>query len=105
MVERSPDISCLDNCQIFLLGENIKTSNYITRAIIKLSGDISPFMLQLSRVIENCGYNAGSKAIAFRYQDMSTVITRDTITISGMRDEQTARVFLDWLREKIKSIS
>ncbi len=103
MDKPEPDTSFLDNYQIFLLGENIQTSNYITRAIIKLSGDISPFMTHLSRVIENCGYNPGSRALAFRYQDMSTVVIPDTITISGMRDKQSAALFLEWLKEMIKT--
>ena len=103
MDKHGPDLSFLDNYQIFLLGENIQVSNYITRAIIKLTGDITPYMPHLSRAIENCGYNAGSKALAFRYQNMSTVIIKDTITISGMRDKQSAAVFLEWLKEKIRT--
>jgi ArsR family metal-binding transcriptional regulator len=103
MDNREPDTSFLDDCRIFLVGENIETSNYITRTIIKLARDMSPFMPQLSRVIENCGYSPRSKTIAFRYHEMPVVVARETITINGMRDKETAKVFLDWLKEKIKN--
>jgi ArsR family metal-binding transcriptional regulator len=98
-----PDAPILENCDITFIGAGATQENYITRAIIKLSGDITPCLPHLSRVIENCGYSPDVKSIAFRFQNMPVVIRSDTITINNMADLETARGFLDWLKEKIKT--
>ncbi len=96
-----PDTSILDNAQIWLVGPQIQQENYVTRAIIELSGDIAPCLPHLSRVIENCGYRPDVETIAFRLWDMPVVIQSNTITINNLRDMKTAHRFLDWLKSKM----
>ncbi len=96
-----PDSSFLDNSQIWLVGPQIPQENYVTRAIIELSGDITPCLPHLSRVIENCGYRPDVQTIAFRVWDMPVVIQSNTITINNMRDMETAHRFLEWLKSKM----
>jgi ArsR family metal-binding transcriptional regulator len=97
------DTSVLDNCRISFVGAGITVGNYLTRAIFELSGDISPAMPHLSRVISNCGYTPGAKTIAFRVRDMPVVVRPDRITINNMRDLETAHEFLAWLKDKMES--
>jgi hypothetical protein len=75
----------------------------VTRAVIALSGDITPAMPHLNRVIEHCGYNPESKTLAFRWDGRPVVVRPDTITINDMRDVKTAQEFLNWLKEKLKT--
>ena len=102
MVEPGPDTSILDNCRITFIGAGAQIDNYLTRAVIELSGDISPAMPHLSRVIENCAFNPLVKTMAFRFQNMPVVVSSDTITINNMSDLAAAHRFLDWLKEKIR---
>jgi hypothetical protein len=98
------DVSFLDNCRISIVnGIDPRGESYLPRTIIELSGDISPAMPHLSRVIENCGYHPGVKTIAFRIWNMPVVILVDRITVNHMVDLEMAYKFLDWLKEKIKS--
>jgi hypothetical protein len=100
--ESRPDPSFLDECRISFIGAGALEGNCVSRAVITLSGDMTPAMLYLSRVIAHCGYNPGSKTMAFRWGGMPVVVQPDTITINDMRDMETARRFLDWLKEKLK---
>jgi ArsR family metal-binding transcriptional regulator len=93
--------SILDNCRITLVAPTVETENYITRVIIELNGDITPFLQHLSRVIENCGYRRDVKTIAFRLWDMPVVVHSNIITINNMRDLETVHQFLDWLKNKL----
>ena len=101
MVKNIPGASVLENCRISFVGAGARQENYVTRAIFKLSGDISPYMPHLSRVIENCGYNPNVKTLAFRVWGMPVVARPDTITVNNMADMKTARAFLDWLKSKM----
>lgn len=101
MKKGNPDISVLDNCLITFVGQQIPRENYITRTIIHISGDISPYMLHLSRVIKNCGYHPDAKTIAFRIWDMPVVIHSDNIVINNMRELEAAHKFIEWLKNKI----
>jgi hypothetical protein len=101
--ESRQDPSLLDEGRISFIGAGAPEGNYVSRAVIALSGDITPSMPYLSRVIAHCGYNPGSKTLAFRWEGMPVVVQPDTITINDMRDMKTARRFLDWLKEKLKT--
>jgi hypothetical protein len=101
MEKECPDTSVLDNCQITLVGQQMQQENYLTRTIIQISGDITPYMAHLSRVIKDCGYHPDGKTIAFRIWDMPVVIHSDYIVINNMRDLETAHKFLKWLKNKM----
>ncbi len=102
MAKEHLDISVLDNCRISFWAEGAKSDNYVTRAVFTLSGDITPAMPHLSRMIKDSSYNPGSKTLAFRVWDMPVVVKPDTITVNKMQDMATAHKFLDWLKDKIK---
>ncbi|MGD1119105.1 MAG: hypothetical protein ABR886_06415 [Dehalococcoidales bacterium] len=101
MVKNCPGASVLENCRISFVGAGAPVDNHVTRAIFELSGDISPYMPHLSRVIENCGYNPTEKTLAFPVRGMPVVVRPDTITVNNMADIKTARAFLDWLKNKM----
>jgi len=103
VADRHLDTSALDNCRITFVGAGATVSNYVTRAIFELNGDITPAMPHLSRVIDDCGYNPGAKTLAFRLWDMPAVVRADTITINNMSDLETAHKFLVWLKDKMES--
>ena len=103
MVKKYPGAAVLENCRISFVGAGASQENYVTRAIFELSGDISPYMPHLSRVIENCGYNPTVKTLAFRVWGMPAVARPDTITVNNMAEMKTARAFLDWLKNKMAS--
>jgi hypothetical protein len=98
-----PDSAWLDECRISFIGAGAPAGNYVSRAVITLTQDIAPFMAHLSRQIENSGYNRESKTLAFRWEGMPVVVTPGTVTINDMRDMKTARRFLGWLEEKLKT--
>jgi ArsR family metal-binding transcriptional regulator len=68
-----------------------------TRAVIELSGDISPAMPRMKRLIETCGYNPDVPVAAFRFKDMGVIVERHKITITNAEDEATAKTVMDWL--------
>jgi hypothetical protein len=98
-----PDSAWLDECLISFIGAGAPAGNYVSRAVITLSRDLTPFMEHLSRQIENSGYNTESKTLAFRWEGMPVVVVADTITINAMRDRATAQRFIGWLKEKLKT--
>lgn len=69
----------------------------MTRAVIKLSVDISPVMRDLSRLIEGCAYSPEAPGMAFRVGDMRVIVERNTITVLNTEDAETARAVMDWL--------
>jgi hypothetical protein len=103
MEKKRLDTSVLDNCKISFIGAGARVDNYVTRAIIELAGDITPAMLRLSKVIENCGYNSEVKTLAFRFQNMPVVVLANTITVNNMWDLETAQKFLDWLKSRMET--
>ena len=63
----------------------------ITRAVVELSGDISPAMPRMQRLIEGCGYNPEAHIAAFRFKDMGVIVERNKIIINNAEDEAKAR--------------
>jgi ArsR family metal-binding transcriptional regulator len=72
-----------------------------TRAVIELSGDISPAMPRMKRLIETCAYNPDVPVAAFRFKDMGVIVERNKITITNAEDEATAETVMDWLIDTI----
>ena len=71
----------------------------MARAAIELSGDISPAMPLISKVVEGCSYSPEAHLIAFNLKGMSVIIEPNQITVYGMKDEAEARNIIDWLKQ------
>jgi hypothetical protein len=68
-----------------------------TQAVIELSGDISPAMPRMKRLIEGCGYNPKAHVAAFCFRDMGVIVEPRKIIINNAEDEATAQTVMDWL--------
>ena len=71
----------------------------MTHAVIELSGDISPAMPYLSRLIKGCAYNPEANLMSFRLRGMGVIVYAQKIVINDVEDEATARTVIDWLRD------
>jgi hypothetical protein len=76
----------------------------MTRAVIKLSGDISPAMPWLSKRISGCAYHPEAKLLAFRYQNMVVNVEPQVINVSNIEDEREVKVLMDWLSGTVNGI-
>ena len=70
----------------------------MTRAVIELSGDISPAMPHMSRHIEGCAYSPETSIMGFRFKDMGVIVEARKITVNLVDDEAAAREVVDWLK-------
>ncbi len=70
----------------------------MTRAVIELSGDISPGMPNMSKLIEGCAYNSEMNIMGFRVKDMPVIAEAHQITVFGCKDESEAKAVIDWLK-------
>ena len=68
----------------------------MTRAVVKLSGDISSAMPRLSKLIEGCAYNSEANLLGFRFKNMSITVEPRLINISHIEDETMIKTFIDW---------
>ena len=73
----------------------------MTRAVIKLSKDISSAMPRLSRLIEGCAYNPEANLMAFRFKNMVVNVEPRQITVSNIEDENDIKPLMDWLMNLI----
>ena len=67
------------------------------RAVIELSGDISPAMPRMKGLIETCAYNPDVPVASFRFKDMGVIVERNKITITNAEGEATGKTVMDWL--------
>jgi hypothetical protein len=75
----------------------------MTRAVIKLSGDISSAMPDLCQRIEGCAYNPQSKLLSFRFQSLSIVVEAESISIYKIEDEAMVKIFMDWFKSLLNT--
>jgi hypothetical protein len=68
----------------------------MTRAVIKLSGDISWAMPRISRLIEGCAYNPEANLMAFRFKNTTVRVDSRQINIDHIEDETIVQTFIDW---------
>ena len=68
----------------------------MTRAVIKLSSDISSAMPRLSKLIEGCAYNPEANLLAFRFKNMVVNVESRQINISHIEDENEIKPLMDW---------
>ena len=73
----------------------------MTRAVIKLSKDISSAMPRLSMLIEGCAYNPEANLMAFRFKNMVVNVEPRQITVSNIEDENDIKPLMDWLMNLI----
>lgn len=96
--------SAFENYKISIVqGGGCPCAGRITRAVIELSGDISPAMPRMERLIETCGYNPKAHVAAFRFKDMGVIVERNKIIINNAEDEATAQTVMDWLKNIINN--
>ena len=69
----------------------------MTRAVIKLSGDISAAMPWLSQRIDGCAYHKEAHLLAFRVKNMSVTIDPRQINLFNVEDEAAVKTFMTWL--------
>jgi len=69
----------------------------VTRAVIKLSGDISPLMPLLSKRIAGCAYHPEANLMAFRIKNMAVTVDARQINLHNVEDEVAAKTFMEWL--------
>jgi len=75
----------------------------MTRAVIKLSSDISYAMPIMKRVIEGCAYSKEVPIAAFRYKNFGVIVQSHDITINHAGDETAAKTVMDWLRDVVNA--
>ena len=68
----------------------------MTRAVIKLSCDISSAMPRISKLIDGCAYNQGANLMGFRFKNMSVTVDPRQINIYQIEDETIIKTFMDW---------
>ena len=68
----------------------------MTRAVIKLSSDISSAMPRMSDIIEGCAYNPEANLLAFRFKNMVVNVEPRQINVSHIEDETIVKTFMDW---------
>ena len=69
----------------------------MTRAVIKLSSDISSALPRLSKLIEGCAYNPEANLMAFRFKNMVVNVESRQINVSNIEDENAIKPLMDWL--------
>ena len=69
----------------------------MTRAVIKLSGDISPLMPLLSKRIAGCAYHPQANLLAFRRKNMTVTVDPRQINLFNVEDEAAVQDFVTWL--------
>ena len=74
----------------------------MTRAVIKLSGDLSPVMLGASRLIDGCGYSSETNVMGFNYKGFGVIVEAKSITINNADNKAIAREVMRWLQNIIK---
>jgi hypothetical protein len=75
----------------------------MTRAVIKLSVDISRAMPRLSKMIEGCAYNPEANLLAFRFNNMTVRVEIKQINIDHIEDEKMVKPFIDWFVSLVNS--
>jgi ArsR family metal-binding transcriptional regulator len=101
MGKQQPDKSPFENYKISIVEVRGCCMGGMTQAVIELSGDISPAMPRMKRLIEGCAYNPDVPIAAFRFSDMGVIVKRNKITITNAEDEATAKTVMDWLKNTI----
>ena len=69
----------------------------MTRAVIKLSGDISALMSLVSQRIADCAYPPEAPLLAFRRKNTVVTIDPRQINLQNVEDEAAVKDFMAWL--------
>jgi len=76
----------------------------VTRAVIKLSSDISYAMPIMERVIEGCAYSKETPIAAFRYNNFGVIVHSHEITINNAGDEASAVEVINFLKDIVNDV-
>ena len=77
----------------------------MTRAVIKLSSDISSAMPRMSKLIEGCAYNPEANLLAFRFKNTVVNMESRLINISHIEDENEIKPLVEMLVGLINGIN
>ena len=75
----------------------------MTRAVIKLAGDIAYAMPILERAIEGCAYSEIVPIAAFRYKKFGVIINKREILITNAMDEAPAEEVMNFLKDIVNN--
>lgn len=75
----------------------------MTRAVIKLKGDISYALPIMERVIDGCAYNTVVPIATFRYKNFGVIVHRRDITINHAGDEASAVEVVNFLKDIVNN--
>ena len=75
----------------------------MTRAVIKLSSDISYAMPIMDGVIEGCAYNKDVAIASFRYKNFGVIVHSRDITINHAEDEASAVEVMNFLKDIVNN--
>jgi ArsR family metal-binding transcriptional regulator len=75
----------------------------VTRAVIKLEGDISYAMPIMERIIEGCAYSKEVAIAAFRYKDFGVIVHSRDITINNAGVEASAVEVMNFLKDIVNN--
>jgi ArsR family metal-binding transcriptional regulator len=70
----------------------------MARAVIKLSGNISPCLPVIAKKIKGSAYNKEPEQLAFNNQKVVVVMYPKEINLTHLENESHARQVLDWLK-------
>ena len=69
----------------------------MTRAVIKLSGDISAAMPSLNKLIARRAYYPEAPIMAFRRKNMAVTIDPRQINLQNIEDESAVKDLMAWM--------
>lgn len=70
----------------------------MTRAVIKLTGDISRAMPIMERAIEGCAYNDKEPVAAFRYKNARVIMHAREIEVKDIENKNQAIEVINFLK-------
>lgn len=75
----------------------------MTRAVIKLSKDISNALPTIASAIKTCAYNANVPVIGFRYKELRVIVHSKEIIVKDIENKAQAIEVIDFLKDTIKN--
>ena len=70
----------------------------MARAVIKLSGNIGPFLPDIAGKLKGSAYNKEPEQLAFNRSNAVVVMYTQEINLSHLDNEAAGRKVMDWLK-------
>ena len=77
----------------------------MTRAVIKLAGDITYVMPIMEKAIEGCAYSEEVPIAAFRYKKFGVIVHSHDILITNTGDEASAMEVMNFLKDIVNNVN